>query len=123
MQEFSTAVCVSNEPKTGELETYRNKSPATNDSSKQLSTADIDIFRPEGHKIVCGANGVGRDIDTESDNDQADGAKSGCGAATMGPACHPQIDNVNGIPENCTFCALGLLAYLEKSAMLRPRVA
>ena len=80
--------------------TYRNKAPATNDGSKQLTTADVNVFGGERHEVVGRAYGVGRDVDTESDDNQADGAKGGSSAATVGPIGHPQTDDLDGVPDN-----------------------
>ncbi len=78
--------------------TYRNEAPATNDGSKQLTAADVDVLGAERHEVVGRAYGVGRDVDTEGDDDQADGAKGGSSAATVGPGLHPQIDDFDGVP-------------------------
>jgi hypothetical protein len=65
--------------------TYWNKGPATNYSSKQLTTADVDVLGAERHEVVGRAYRVGRDVDTKGDDDQADGAKGCSSAATVGP--------------------------------------
>lgn len=86
MREFSTAFVVSGTvvaTECGRL-THRNKTPATNEGSKQLATTDIDVARTERHEIVGCADRVGRDVDTECDNDQANGAESGSSSTTMG---------------------------------------
>jgi len=80
--------------------TYGNKAPATNDGSKQLTTADVNVFGGERHEVVGRAYGVGRDVDTESDDNQADGAKGGSSAATVGPIGHPQTDDLDGVPDD-----------------------
>ena len=69
--------------------TYRDKSPASNDGSKQLTTADVNVLGGERHEVVGRAYGVGRDVDTKGDDDQADGSKRGSSAATVGPGLHP----------------------------------
>ena len=38
--------------------TYWNKSPATNESGKQLTTADVDVLGTERHEVVGRAYGV-----------------------------------------------------------------
>lgn len=68
---------------------YRNKPPATNDSSKQLTTADVDVLRSERHEVVGRTYGVGRDVDTKGDYDQTDGSKGGSSTATVRPGFHP----------------------------------
>jgi hypothetical protein len=80
--------------------TYRNKAPATNDSSKQLTTADVDVLGAERHEVVGRAYGVGRDVDTKSDDNQANGAKGGSSAATVGPGFHPQTEDFDGVPDD-----------------------
>ena len=47
---------------------YRNKTPATNEGSKQLTTPDIDILRSKRHEIIGRADRVGRDVDTKGNN-------------------------------------------------------
>lgn len=108
MRGFSTAGTVSRRMVTLQKgrPNYRNKTPATNDSSKQLTTADVDVLGSERHEVVGRAYGVGRDVDTEGDYDQADGSKGGSSAATVRPGFHPQCDDVDGVPENLTICRL-----------------
>jgi hypothetical protein len=77
-----------------------NKAPATDDSSKQLTTTDVDVLGCEGHEIVGGTDGVGRDVDTEGDDDETNGTESGSGTAAVGARFHPQADDVDGIPED-----------------------
>ena len=86
--------------------TYRDKAPASNDGSKQLTTADVNVLGSERHEVVGRAYGVGRDVDTEGDYDQADGGKGGSSPATVRPGCHPQIDDVDGVPHNLTISRL-----------------
>lgn len=86
--------------------TYRNEAPATNDGSKQLTTADVDVLGGERHEIVGRADGVGRDVDTEGDYDQADGGEGGSSASAVRPGFHPQHDDVDWVPENLTICRL-----------------
>src|ERR1700753_1179265 len=89
MREFSTAVMVSRRVVVLQKSkpTYRNKAPATNDGSKQLTTANVNILGAERHEIVGCADRGGRDGDTQGDDDQADGAKGSGSAATVGPGC------------------------------------
>ena len=87
--------------------TYRHKEPAADESSKDLATADVDVARQEGHEVVGGADGVGRDVDTERDDDEADGAKRSGGAATAGAAVHPVHDDVDGVPQDIAVRDLG----------------
>lgn len=102
MRGFSTAPVVSGTIVALEKDrpTYRNKGPATNDGSKKLTTADVDVLGTERHKVVGRAYGVGRDVDTNSDDDQANGAKGGGSAATVGPGFHPEIDDFDGVPDD-----------------------
>jgi len=86
--------------------TYWNKTPATDDGSKQLTTADVDVLGAERHEVVGRAYGVGRDVDTEGDDDQTDSAKSGSSTATVGPGFHPQADDYDGVPDNLAICRL-----------------
>ena len=79
---------------------YWNKTPATNDSGKQLTTANVDVSWAEGHKIVGCTDGVGGDIDTKGDDDQANGAKSGSSTTTMGAIFHPQADDLDRVPDD-----------------------
>ena len=60
-REFSTVVVVSGGMVTlaEDRPTYWNKSPATNDGSKQLATADVDVPGTERHEVVGCADGVG----------------------------------------------------------------
>lgn len=80
--------------------TYRHESPATDERGQQLSTADVDVFRAEGHQIVGGADGVGRDVDTQGDNDQAHGCEGRSGTAARRAVLHPLVDDVDGIPHD-----------------------
>lgn len=171
MREFSTAVVVSKATVDLQLTpTYWNKRPAANNCSKQLTAANVDVLRAEGHEVVGCTDGVGRDIDTEGDNEQADGAEGRSSSASMRARFTPLAYDDDGIPDdfaicclrscssedteqanNCyssidlvkiharvggedslkmqgmtkawTFCALGVLEYLAKSAMFSPRVA
>jgi hypothetical protein len=109
MRGFSTAVVVSGGMVALQKgrPTYWNKAPATNDGSKQLTTADVDVLGAERHEVVGRAYGVGRDVDTEGDDDQADGAKGGSSAATVGPRFHPQTDDFDGVPDDFAICRLG----------------
>lgn len=89
-----------------------NKAPATNDSSKQLTTTDVDVLGCEGHEIVGGTDGVGGDVDTEGNDYETDGTEGGSGTAAMGARFHPQADDVDGIPEDLVVrviwvCSLG----------------
>lgn len=86
--------------------TYWNKAPATDESSEELTTADVDVLGAERHEVVGRADRVGGDVDTEGDDDQADGAERGCSASTMGSGCHPQIDDFNGVPDDMAICRL-----------------
>lgn len=56
---------------------YRNKCPATDNGSKQLTTTNVDIPRTERHEVVRSADRVGRDVDTERDDDETNGGKGG----------------------------------------------
>jgi hypothetical protein len=71
MRGFSTTVVVSGEMVALQRgwPTYGNKAPATNDGSKQLTTTDVDVVGAERHEVVGRAYGVGRDVDTEGDDD------------------------------------------------------
>lgn len=108
MRGFSTTLVVSGTILTLEegRPTYRNKAPATNDGGKKLTTADVDVLWTERHEVVGRTDGVGRDVDTDSDDDQADGAKGSSGAATVGPGCHPEIDDFDGVPVDFAICRL-----------------
>ena len=86
--------------------TYRNKAPATNDGSKKLTTANVDVLGAEGHEVVGSTYRVGRDVDTEGDDDQADGAKGGSSTAAVGPRFHPQADDYDGVPDDLAICRL-----------------
>lgn len=44
--------------------TYRNAGPGTDDSSKELTAADVDIFGTEGDEVIGRADGVGGDVDS-----------------------------------------------------------
>ena len=71
-----------------------------------MTTADVDVLGTERHEVVGCAYGVRRDVDTERNDDQADGTKGGSSAATVGPGRLPKIDNYNGIPDDFTICRL-----------------
>jgi hypothetical protein len=65
------------------------KSPRTDDSSENLTTTNVDVLGCKRHEIVCGTDGVGGDVDTEGNNDQANSTEcSGC-STTVGPILHP----------------------------------
>jgi hypothetical protein len=108
MRGFSTAVMVSGRMVALQKgrPTYWNKAPATNDGSKQLTTADVDVLGADRHEVVGRAYRVGRDVDTEGDDNQADSAKSGSSTATVGPGFHPQADDYDGVPDNLAICRL-----------------
>ena len=80
--------------------TYRDETPATNNSSEQLTTTDVDVPRAEGHKIIGCADGVGRDVDAERDNDQADGCKGGGRATSVRSGFHPLVDYHDRVPDD-----------------------
>lgn len=108
MRGFSTAAVVSGGlvALQNSTPTYWNKAPTTNDGSKQLTTADVDVLGAERHEVVGRAYGVGRDVDAEGDDDQADGAKGCSSAATVGPGFHPETDDFDGVPDNLAICRL-----------------
>ena len=87
--------------------THGNKAPATNDGSKKLTTADVDVLWAEGHEIIGRADGVGRDVDTKGDDEQADGAKGSSCSATVGPRFHPEADNYDRVPDDLAIRRLG----------------
>ena len=85
MRGFSTLDVISRTTVTlqkGTL-TYRNEAPATDEGSKQLTTANVDVLRTERHEVVGCANGVGRDVYTQGDDDQADRSKGSSSTAAM----------------------------------------
>ena len=88
------------------LGTYRNKAPATNNGSKNLTTADVNVLGAERHEVVCCADRVGGDVDAERDDEQGNGAESGSSAATVGPVRHPQTDDLDGVPDDLAVCCL-----------------
>ena len=71
-----------------------------------MTAADVNVFGSERHEIVGCADRVGRDVDTEGDDDQADGGKGGSSATTVGLGVHPVIDDVDGVPEDFAICRL-----------------
>ena len=71
------------------LRTYWYEAPATDKGSKQLTAPNIDILGRKGHEIVGRADRVGGDVDTKSDDDQADGGEGGSSAAAGGSRFHP----------------------------------
>ena len=71
-----------------------------------MTTADVNILGAERHEVVSRAYGVGRDVDTKGDDDQADGAKGGSSAATVGPGFHPETDDFDGVPNDLAICRL-----------------
>ena len=85
---------------------YWNKAPATNDGSKELTTTDVDVLGAERHEVIGRAYGVGRDVDTKGDDEQADGAKGGSSPATVGPRFHPETDDLDGVPNDLVICRL-----------------
>jgi hypothetical protein len=111
MREFSTTFVVSETTTTlhpkNSPSTHRNKSPATNDGCKQLATADVDVLGAERHEVVGCAYGIGRDVDTQGNNDQANGAKGGSSPATVRSRFHPQTKDFNRVPDDVAICCLG----------------
>ena len=79
---------------------YWNKAPATNDGSKQLTTTDVDVPGAERHEVVGRAYGVGRDVDTKGDNEQANSAKGRGSSASVRARFAPVADNDDRIPDD-----------------------
>lgn len=71
-----------------------------------MTSADVNVLGAERHEVVGRAYGVGRDVDTKGDDDQADGAKGGSSAATVGPGLHPETDDLDGVPNDLAICRL-----------------
>lgn len=80
--------------------TYRDACPCTNDSSQELTTPNVDVLWTKGDKVVGGTDGVCRDVNTERDDEQANGAKGRCSAATMRARSSPIIYDFNRIPDD-----------------------
>lgn len=78
----------------------RNPSPCTDECRKDRTSKDVDILGAESYKVVCCADGIGRDVDAEGENDQANRAKSSSGSSSMRPRSLPVIHDHNGIPDN-----------------------
>ena len=81
--------------------------PTADDSSKQLTTADIDILGAEGHQIVGRTDRVGRYVNTKGDDEQANGAKGCSSPASVCTRGRPIINNEDGIPLNLAVDGLG----------------
>ena len=80
--------------------THRDEKPATDESSEQLTTSDVDIPRAEGHQIVRCADRVGRNVDTQCHDDQANSGKGSSSSAAVAARVHPMVDDVDGIPQD-----------------------
>lgn len=76
----------------------RHECPAANDRGEDLSTANVDVLWTEGHEIVGGRDGVGRNVDTERDDDQTDGSESGRSTTSVRSSRAPVRDDINGVP-------------------------
>ena len=83
-----------------------NTGPCTNESSEDLTAANVDVLRAEGHEIVGCADGVGGDVDTESNDQQTDSGKCSSSAASMRTACLPVVDDLDWIPFDPIACWL-----------------
>jgi hypothetical protein len=55
--------------------TYWDTWPGSDECGQQLSSSNVDVFRAERNQIVCGTDGVGRNIDTKRHNQQTNGAE------------------------------------------------
>jgi len=86
--------------------TYRHADPSTNESSEQLTAANVDVLRTERAEIVGGRDGVGRDVDTERDNEQAYCAKGRSSSATVAQIT-PTLDDDNRVPNDRAICFFG----------------
>lgn len=87
--------------------THRNESPAADDGSEQLAAADVDVFGAERHQVVGRADRVGRDVDAERDDDQADRGEGGGRAPAVRARVQPHADDVDGIPHDLAVRGLG----------------
>ena len=85
----------------------RDEGPAANDSSKKLTTADVDVLGAESHEIVRSGDTVGADVDTEGDDDQSDSGKGCSSAATMSAKCEPLVEDHDWVPDHLAVCSLG----------------
>lgn len=75
-----------------------HEGPTADDRGEQLAAADVDVLGAEGDEVVCGADGVCRDVDAQRDDDQADCAKSRGRAAGVRSRVGPEADDHDRVP-------------------------
>lgn len=75
-----------------------DEGPGTDNGGEKLAAANVDVARREGHEVVRGRNGVGRDVDAEGDDDEAYRGEGGGSAAPVRTGVHPHVDDVDGVP-------------------------
>lgn len=85
----------------------RNTSPGTDDSSQDLTSADVDILGAEGDEIVGCADGIGRNVDTEGHNQQTNGGECSSCATSMRTASLPIADDLDWVPLDVTISWFG----------------
>jgi hypothetical protein len=83
----------------GVITTYRNTSPCADESREDLTTTNVDILGAERNKIVCCTDGVGRNVDTKGDDNQADRSKRSSSSTAMAAAHSPIINNLDRVPD------------------------
>ena len=83
--------------------TYRYTSPSTNNSSQDLTTTNVDVLWEERDKVVCSTDGIGRNVDTKGDDDQANSTKGRCSTAGMRSRSTPKPDNSDRVPKWSSF--------------------
>ena len=71
-----------------------------------MTTADVNVLGAERHEVVGRAYGIGRDVDTKGDDEQADGAKGGSSAASVGPGLRPETNDYDRVPNDLAICGL-----------------
>ena len=109
MRGFSTTGTVSDEKSDidGCDATHRNEEPATDEGSKKLTTSDVNIPWAKRHQVVRCADGVGRDVDSQCDDDQANSGESCSSSTAVRTRLHPQVDDVDRIPQHVAIRGLG----------------
>lgn len=80
----------------------RNTGPGTDDSSQDLTSADVNVLGAEGDKIVGCADGIGRNVDTEGNNQQTNGGECSSCATSMRTASLPIADYFDWVPLDVT---------------------
>lgn len=71
------------------------KCPRPNERCKKLPAPDVDIFGTKSHKIIRSGDGIGRDVDTEGNDDETNSCKSGSSTSAGRARVHPVPDDID----------------------------